>query len=354
MPENQTEDREKLFYTDAEGNLRRTSDNLIVGRYERQGVHIGAAPWETPTGEGWLAPWTEMALTYDKEGNLIREKYDPERAKQYLTELTWTEAKYLTDLGVEIPLGVRVKPASPQEVEAESEAAITAAKEAAGISLTPAVSWDIITDEDTGYLVQVGYDEEGKVVDYVPLGGGRQEPTIYEPYAEEGAYAGYTFNPYTGEYEQPPGYISPYEERYLGIQEEELGYMRERDAARLALEKEQHLAQLAAQPISWLQYEAEAGTQAVGQPWMEELGGAAAGVQTGQPIPGFMGTQGMKGMPELLRPSAQYGARMGPQAWGQRLGYEQGRTGATPEETEFRHRATAPPSGRQAWLRHRK
>ena len=52
-----------------------------------------------------------------------------------------------------------------------------------------------------------------------------------------------------------------------------------------------------------------------------------------------------KNMPGLTTPSGQYWARIGPTAQQEYLGYEQARTGAKPEETQWRMWQTAPPAG---------
>jgi len=77
-------------------------------------------------------------------------------------------------------------------------------------------------------------------------------------------------------------------------------------------------------------------------------------LQAGQPIPGFKGTEGMTGMPELLRPSAQYQARMGPTSLQQYYGYQQAQQGARPEETQFRRWNEAPPGGSWPGLQYRR
>jgi len=59
----------------------------------------------------------------------------------------------------------------------------------------------------------------------------------------------------------------------------------------------------------------------------------------------------MSGMPELVRPSRQYQARMGPTAMQQYGAYAQARTGITPEELQWRLRNTAPPGGGYSGLR---
>ena len=133
----------------------------------------------------------------------------------------------------------------------------------------------------------------------------------------------------------------------------------------LAGEREARLAQLAAQPISWLQHAALSGQTPVVQPWMIPLMRPGQNLQVGQPIPGFQGaaqagSPGASGflpgtstpapvgntfanLPELRRPSAQLFARMGPTAQQQFLGFRQARTGIPPQETLFRQRQTGPP-----------
>lgn len=116
--------------------------------------------------------------------------------------------------------------------------------------------------------------------------------------------------------------------------------------------QQNYLAQLAAQPRSWLEYAAAAGETPVLQPWqMPLMPQQYQGLQAGQPIPGWAPESGM-GMPQLTTPSRQYQARIGPTAQQQYLGYEQARTGALPSETEFRLWSAAPPSGVGSRLRY--
>lgn len=153
----------------------------------------------------------------------------------------------------------------------------------------------------------------------------------------------------------------------------------QQEQARIAAEEQerQYRAQLAANPINWLQYSAYTGEQPVIQPWMIPLGfqntggtvapqglqvgqpvGAGAGgqiqpqLQAGQPIPGFQGQAGQggiqtfAGLPQLTTPSAQLQARWGPTAQAQFLGYRRARTGAAPQETQFRLGSQRAPAGR--------
>jgi hypothetical protein len=81
------------------------------------------------------------------------------------------------------------------------------------------------------------------------------------------------------------------------------------------------------------------------------------GTQTGGGTSGGTNNTGVPDytkLPDLLRPSAQYNARMGPTAQQEYWGYEQARTGAMPEETQFRLWSTAPPSGGRMNLGYRR
>lgn len=146
----------------------------------------------------------------------------------------------------------------------------------------------------------------------------------------------------------------------LGISREELELQRQYQQWQQQEAERRYGAELAAKPMAWLQHAAYTGQQPVVQPWMqplmpqqyEQLG-------AGQPIPGWQAPAAgqmygqapdMTGMPELTTPSAQYWARMGPTAQQQLLGYRQARTGARPEETQFRRWSAAPPSGQYRGL----
>ena len=133
----------------------------------------------------------------------------------------------------------------------------------------------------------------------------------------------------------------------------------------LGAQREERLAQLAAQPISWLQHAALSGKPPVVQQWMIPLMRPGQNLQPGQPIPGDLGfgadtqQQGFlpgtatpqplgarfENLPSLRRPSAQLFARFGPTAQQQLLGFRQARTGIPPEEALFRQRQGGPPGG---------
>ncbi len=122
------------------------------------------------------------------------------------------------------------------------------------------------------------------------------------------------------------------QQRYATQAEGSLQYRLQQE--QLAAEKQQRLATLAANPQSWLEYAALAGTPPVIQPWMLPLGYQQYGFQVGQPIPGV--SQGnYASLPELMTPSTQYYARMSPSARSQYAGYQKARQGLTPSDTEF-------------------
>ncbi|KKL69381.1 hypothetical protein LCGC14_2115540, partial [marine sediment metagenome] len=143
-----------------------------------------------------------------------------------------------------------------------------------------------------------------------------------------------------------------FREQQFGFQREQLEAEQLFREQQLTGQREERLAQLAAQPISWLQHAALSGQTPVVQPWMIPLMRPGQNLQVGQPIPGFqpalpggaveqggfipgtatpspLGTQ-FANLPELRRPSAQLFARMGPTAQQQFLGFRQARTGIPP------------------------
>ena len=139
--------------------------------------------------------------------------------------------------------------------------------------------------------------------------------------------------------------LAAYRQQQMMIEQQRMAQEQAQYQAQLAAEEKARLAQLAAQPISWLQYAAQSGQPPVIQPWMMPLMPQDYGIESaGSPIPGWTPESG-QAMPQLTNPSTQYQARMGPTAQKQYLGYEQAKTGATPEETQWRLWQRTPPSG---------
>ncbi len=141
-----------------------------------------------------------------------------------------------------------------------------------------------------------------------------------------------------------------YKQQLLTIQREENAQNQARWQAELAAQEKEQLAQLSAQPRSWLEYAALANQPPVVQPWMLPLMPQEYNMTpVGQQIPGW-GQSNMQNMPSLINPSAQLWARMGPTAQQQYQGYQQAQQGATPEETQFRLWAMGPPEGKYSGL----
>jgi hypothetical protein len=128
-------------------------------------------------------------------------------------------------------------------------------------------------------------------------------------------------------------------------QNAQLAWQQQQWSQQQAQEQKNYLANLAAEPHSWLEYASAAGQTPVIQPWMLPLMPSDYGIYSaGQTMPGW-NPENMTGIPQLINPSAQYMARIGPTAQQQYYGYEQAKTGATPEESAWRLWSYAPPSG---------
>jgi hypothetical protein len=159
--------------------------------------------------------------------------------------------------------------------------------------------------------------------------------------------------------QQQASTLTPYQQAQLQAQQQsswqDTAYQQQQLAAdqqyrqqQLQQEQQNRLATLAANPKSWLEYAATANQQPVIQPWMlplmpQEYAGANLPA-AGAIIPGW-NAQNMQGMPDLITPSAQYWARMGPTAQQQYYGYQQADQAMIPEESQFRMWNMAPPRG---------
>ncbi len=162
-----------------------------------------------------------------------------------------------------------------------------------------------------------------------------------------------------------PSPISEYQEQLLSLQQQQLTQAPQWRPGELELQQQEleqqagfyawqqgeaeraERARLAASPLSWLQYASYTGETPAIQPWMIPLMGQQyAGTVAGAPIPGWQGdAPSLQDLPQLTRPSRQYQARIGPTALQQYQGYQQARTGATPQETDWRLYSAAPPGG---------
>lgn len=211
--------------------------------------------------------------------------------------------------------------------------------------------WDPTTMQYVWQAI-TGFPEEPEEVPpgmETPLPGGAQPgETITLPdgstgFWTRGPYGYPKWNQLTSPTPLPPTAPSPWER---GFEEEQFDWLQQFQQQQLEQQQQNYLARLMAQPRSWLEYAAAAGETPAIQKWMlplmpqqySQLGAGAA-------IPGWQGTEGGGAMPQLLTPSRQYQARMGPTAMQQYQGYQQTQTGATPEETQWRLWSGAPPGG---------
>ena len=152
---------------------------------------------------------------------------------------------------------------------------------------------------------------------------------------------------------------------------EALAWAKEQVQLTLAAKRETELANLRANPQSWLESAILGGTTPAIQPWMLRFmpqdysqpntgardyvryGGQP--LKAGAPLPNWRGKEtNPASMLELTTPSLQSWAQMGPDAQQQYLGYERMRTGASPEEQLWKMRSTLPPGGNAPRLTYRK
>lgn len=149
--------------------------------------------------------------------------------------------------------------------------------------------------------------------------------------------------------------ISDYQQQQLQQGQEqwqgEMDWYRQQAEMQQAEQERQYKSEMLRNPMSWLQYNAYTGETPVVQEWMKPLGQSSVGQAIEGWNPNVAEGMPMSSLPQLTTPSAQLWSRMGPTAQQQFQGYRQTRTGQTPEETMFRQRAGAAPSGGNRGLR---
>jgi len=280
------------------------------------------------------------------------------------TKRVWEEK-----IGEPLPKGVTVAPESPAETAARVK---RQQEEAAGVygdagfgAVGKVDSVKII--QEGGYDYEVGFDAEGKSLYMTRIGPSKDIEEEKGMTEAQRAQLEWEKEKYGAPSEQ-----DVWEREWLQEQATSEREWAEQEAAReeeqfnrqmqwyqqqAQMEQQeqerQYMSQLAAQPISWLQYAAYTGEQPVVQEWMKPLMPQQYESQVGQPISGWS-KESATGMPELTRPSAQLWSRMAPTAQEQYRGYGQARTGATPADIDWRRRASAPPGGGNrslSWMR---
>jgi hypothetical protein len=294
-------------------------------------------PWQTPKGVGFIAPWTPQAQV---------EYYNPITGQQ--------QTSYIQAGG------------APEQITAGQEflSGLTAPGQAAAMPEGWFASpYDIPPEIAQNPNYEINYDPTMMAwrADPVYAEGDAGMTALEEEYMRtqmeiDRRAQELQEQQFAWEREQA-GQLSPWQEAQLDLAYRELEEannqsMSDYEQAMIQLYQQQQAfteqqaaAELAANPVNWLQYSALTGETPVVQPWMLPLMPQEyQGLQIGEPIPGWSTTD-MSGMPTLLNPSAQYWARMTPEQRQMYLGYIQALTGQSAEDIQFRMWSAAPSGG---------
>jgi len=288
--------------------------------------------WTAP-GEGWNLPWN-IGYTIPGKGLTAYPGGTP--------QLSWPAQQQLQQIGYQTPLPNWLTMAQPtaEQLQADYEAAQAALEAAQAVGTIGLGDKFVRLETMDGYVVPVYRDKDGN--EYMAW----TEAQISR--GEEAAETTPQWRPGELEFAQKQWKAEQ------ALAEKQFEWQQEQWRQQLEAERQQRLAQLAAQPVSWLQYGLESGLGSQVQPWMVPLMQGAPGAPqaiAGQPL-----TTGkektLTGLPELTTPSMQYWARMTPSMQQQMYGYEQARTGALPEDVYARQWMRSAPAGQFPQLRY--
>lgn len=228
---------------------------------------------------------------------------------------------------------------------------VTADQQAAGIGGGGEVAnqWEY-TDPETGEIFIVSSDRFGAEISRVSTGR-------FGQIGGAGALTPYQQSTLDFQQQQLAWQQSQFGQSF-GLQQQQFAAQQAQAQVELERQQANYMADLRANPASWLEYAYAQGETPTIQPWMwglmpEEMRQGAA---IGQPIPGATAppqTSGFPsslplsdtGLPQLTTPSPQYLARTGPTGQAQYLGYEQARTGSPLDQTQWALWSQAPPGG---------
>ena len=176
------------------------------------------------------------------------------------------------------------------------------------------------------------------------------------------------FNPNTGEWSPPYGWVDPrdatdaayrksqfdadetWRRQQADMENQRFQWEQGQATAQLEAQKQARLANLRANPASWLEYASLAGQTPTVQPWMVPLGQAGTGLRAGQALPGYNPQGNNMNLPQLTTPSNQYMNSIAPSSRQQYYGYQQAATGATPSDTQWLQWGGALPGGQYKGL----
>jgi hypothetical protein len=198
--------------------------------------------------------------------------------------------------------------------------------------------------KDTGYDAQYDSSKQGGNPPQV-----NSQNTMQDGFGHTAYWNGRSWD-YPPNWGQNPAYdqaANDRQQKQFELSQQQFQWEQEQAKLQAEQQKQQYLANLRANPKSWLEYAAAAGETPAIQPWMLPLNPGQQGWSVGAALPGWSGDnkKSMSDLSALTTPSAQYMNSIAPSARQQYQGYEQARTGATPEDTQWRMWAYAPPSG---------
>jgi hypothetical protein len=170
------------------------------------------------------------------------------------------------------------------------------------------------------------------------------------------------FNPITGQWEPPPGYTSPFQQAQFDwqkqqadmqnqLQQQQFSWQKEQFQLQQEADKAARLANLRANPASWLEYASASGQTPTVQAWMKPLAAPGSNLEVGSPLTQYNASGPSMGLSPLLAPSAQYMSRIAPSSQQQYAGYQQALTGATPQDTSWLLNQSTAPGGNFGGLR---
>jgi len=273
-------------------------------------------PWQTPPGEGFIAPWTPQESYIDPTtGQMV---YQPAPSTPTApTQPTGPNYGPYSDPGQIPPELLELydwEPFDQSYVDENGKTAhITMYRLIPKAGMGEAEKRRIELAE-AEFMAKYGTPEAGEEEGY-PLPSGQAQTTWDDSGME------WFWNEYAGRYEQTGRYNQAYDMRLQQAQAQagapgtpeamsewqqgQLQLAQQQLAAeqswkqqeygltqqQLAQEQQNYLAQMATQPKSWLEYAAASGTPPVVQPWMlplmpQEYAGLE-GLRAGQPIPGW-------------------------------------------------------------------
>lgn len=332
----------KGYYVKAGAFAATVPGKGLVSGQKKGASLFGLFPWETALGEGFIAPWSRVIETPEgyRQARPDVPELEPEEEVEEPEIPAWLESHNAMRAMVGLPPQTEEEAKKTQLEIPISETEKLAREEFEWAKAQPKgfaqPKGKVPTDL---YGRKATWDTDNAEWRYPP--DWNKDPETLKP-----------------GYKQP---LSLYEEQQIALQQQQMAWQKDQAMMQQAEAERQYRSQLAAQPISWLQYAAYTGEEPVVQPWMQTLMPQEYQTPVGQPIPGFEGGSTgqmygnvsgmMAGMPELTTPSAQLWSRMGPTAQQQLLGYKQARTGASPEETLWRRSQTTAPGGSFTGLR---